>query len=128
MILGPRNGTNGFMGPAMGRKFENESSMLKVNLIPKRFFSGSRGRVPVPSVSGSSEAWVVVVVLGSPVISLLPRLFHRFVAFRRFPIPRRFFSGSWGRVPVPSMSGSSEVVMTDQKWTLVRQQILDPSL
>ncbi|KAL8091962.1 hypothetical protein AgCh_034297 [Apium graveolens] len=43
MDLGPRNRINGFMVPVMERK------------MPRRFFCGSQGRVPVPSVSGSSE-------------------------------------------------------------------------
>ncbi|KAL8148773.1 hypothetical protein AgCh_005948 [Apium graveolens] len=41
MVLGPRNGTNGFVVP-----------------MPRRFFRDSQGRFPVPSVPGSSEVVV----------------------------------------------------------------------
>ncbi|KAL8108980.1 hypothetical protein AgCh_025174 [Apium graveolens] len=43
VILGPRNGTNGFMVPEMEWK------------MPRRFSRDSQGRVVVPSMSGSSE-------------------------------------------------------------------------
>ncbi|KAL8091405.1 hypothetical protein AgCh_033860 [Apium graveolens] len=46
MILGPRNGTDGFMVPVMERK------------MPRRFLRGSQGKVPAPFVSGSSEVVV----------------------------------------------------------------------
>ncbi|KAL8121520.1 hypothetical protein AgCh_018302 [Apium graveolens] len=116
MVLGPRNGTSGFMVPIMEQK------------IPRRFFSGSRGRVPVPSVSGSSE--VVVLDPSGPVgrnnssinvkdisqenehTRYSPLVYARDVAKKKeeiMRIPRRFFSGSRGRVPVPSVSGSSEM-------------------